>query len=480
MNTRTAPAPESAAPATPLQADLWQPPRFDSALIAKYDRPGPRYTSYPTAPWFQDEVGATAYREMLWESALGRAPLSLYLHIPFCHTRCFFCGCNVAISRDEERGLRYLDLLGEELLQVAELAAAAEREVVQVHWGGGTPNFLPPAGLARLGQMIRRSYPLHPEVEFGVEIDPRRCDPEQLDALAEVGVNRLSVGIQDADPLVQAAVNRVQPMSQTRKVIEGARRRGIGSVNVDLIYGLPHQSRQTFAATLDEVLELAPDRFAVFNFAYLPEMLPHQRVLDHESLPGPEEKLAILELVIERLTGAGYIFIGMDHFARPDDPLAQALRARTLTRNFQGYSTWGGADLLGFGSSSIGQLPGGYAQNVKSVPAYQDAISQGLLATDRGLRLSTDDRLRRAVITRLMCDFRLEKAGIEERFGIDFDRYFAGELRRLEPLIADGLVELTRQALEVTLLGRLLVRNVAMEFDAYLPRDERAHFSRTV
>ena len=477
--TRPAPRP----PGPPRQAsgeDLWEPPRFDRGLLRKYDVPGPRYTSYPTAPSFREGFGPDDYERLLRRSAERAAPLSLYVHVPFCDTRCLFCGCNVVIARDRERARRYLRHLETEVRRVAELAGAAGRRVVQAHWGGGTPTFLPPAELGELAGMLRAAFPFDPEVEFGVEVDPRRCTEAQLDALAAAGVNRLSLGVQDVDPRVQEAVHRIQPLEQTRAVIEGARRRGITSLNVDLIYGLPHQTPASFARTVDEVLALAPDRLAVFNFAYLPAMLPHQRALDPAAMPGPEEKLTILEQVIERLTGAGYVFIGMDHFARPEDPLARELRSRTLTRNFQGYSTHGGADLLGLGASSIGQLAGGYAQNERAIGPYQTAVAARGLATCRGLELTADDELRRDVILALMCQFRVEKAEISARHGIDFDRAFAAERQRLRPLAADGLVVDTPRRLEVTPLGRLLVRNVAMTFDAYLGHGQAQRFSRTV
>jgi oxygen-independent coproporphyrinogen-3 oxidase len=477
-------SPSPAAGALPASGDpagdLWSPPPFDRALLRKYDVAGPRYTSYPTAPFFADGFAAEGYERLLRRSAESGAPLSLYVHVPFCDTRCLFCGCNVTIARDRGRARRYLTSLEREVRRVAALAGAERRRVVQVHWGGGTPTFLPPAEIVALGELLRDTFAFAPAVEWGVEVDPRRCSDEQLDALAAIGVNRLSLGVQDVDPQVQEAVHRVQPLARTREVVEGARRRGIGSLNVDLIYGLPHQTAASFARTVREVLTLEPDRLAVFNFAYLPEMLPHQRALDPAAMPGPEEKLTILDEVIATLTGSGYVFVGMDHFARPTDPLARELRARTLTRNFQGYSTHGGADLLGFGSSSIGQLAGGYAQNERQVGPYQELADHAGLATVRGLELSAEDELRRDVIVRLMCHFRLDKAELGERHGIDFDTHFGAERARLLPLAADGLVVDEPGRLEVTPLGRLLVRNVAMAFDAYLGVRPGQRFSRTV
>jgi oxygen-independent coproporphyrinogen-3 oxidase len=460
--------------------DLWQPIRFDREMLLKYDRPGPRYTSYPTAPHFEDGFGHAEYSRLLERSAASRRPLSLYVHIPFCAHRCFFCGCNVTISRDRQWGRRYLPMLAREMEMAAKLLAADRREVVQIHWGGGTPTFLPPEDLTELMQLIRRSFRLADNCEIGVEVDPRECSPDHLDALAAAGVNRLSMGLQELDPQVQEAVNRIQTREQTWAVLDGARQRGIESVNVDLIYGLPHQTPERFAATLEDVLRMAPDRLALFNFAYLPTTFPHQKVIDPQALPSPDTKLRMLEEAIATLTAAGHVFVGMDHFARPGDPLAQALRDRTLTRNFQGYTTCGDADLVGFGVSSIGEVGGGYAQNLKTVAEYGAAVQSDHFATCRGLVLGDEDVLRRDVILRLMCQFRLDKRNVERQYGIeDFDRRFADELAQLGPMADDGLVEIDRDRIEVTALGRLLVRNIAMSFDAYLGKSA-VRYSRTV
>lgn len=460
--------------------DLWQPVRFDRDMIVKYDRPGPRYTSYPTAPRFTESFGSTEYAGLLARSGTLRSrPLSLYVHIPFCDVRCFFCGCNVTISRDRTWGKRYLPMLAREIELAAGLLRADRRQVMQIHWGGGTPTFLPAEDLAELMTLLRRNFRLAADCETGVEIDPRKCTPEQLDTLAASGVNRLSMGIQDLNPEVQRAVNRVQSAADTWAVMEAARARGISSLNVDLIYGLPHQTPETFAATVREVVRMSPDRLALFNFAYLPAMFRHQRTIDAAALPAPEAKLAMLEQSIAALTEAGYVFIGMDHFAKPSDPLAQALRDRTLTRNFQGYSTCGHSDLVAFGVSSISEVGGGYAQNTKTLRDYGDAVQAGRFATCRGLRLSLDDALRHDVIMKLMCHFRLDKRTIEAAHGIDFDRHFSREMAQLAPMIDDGLVEVSADQIEITPPGRLLVRNVAMAFDAYLGTTE-ARFSRTV
>ena len=464
------PEPATSTPVTPV--------RFDRALVRKYDRPGPRYTSYPTAPHFRDDFTADDHARLLAAGRESKRPLSLYVHVPFCRTRCLFCGCNVTIARDPERASRYLPLLDREMARVAALAGG-ERPVVQIHWGGGTPSFVSPSEVRELMATIRRRFRVTDGCEIGVEIDPRRTSDEHLDALAESGVRRLSLGVQDLDPRVQRAVRRVQPAETVERVIEGARRRGAESVNVDLIYGLPHQTPESFAATLDAVVAMAPDRVALFNFAYLPATFPHQRALDAAALPDADCKLTLLELSIERLTEAGWVFIGMDHFARPGDPLAKAFADGTLRRNFQGYTTGGDSDLLAFGASSISATGDGFAQNLRGVEDYTRAIVDGGLATARGLWTTTEDRLRGAVIQRLMARFRLDKREFEARWDVDFDRRFAAELEALEPLAADGLVELEEESIEVTPLGRLLVRNVAMPFDAHLGKTA-VEYSRTV
>lgn len=455
---------------------------FDRELVKKYDRPGPRYTSYPTAPQFRDDFDSEDYARLLGDSQEASLPLSLYVHIPFCERRCFFCGCNVIISRNRDRARAYLPLLDREMELASRELGGDAREVIQLHWGGGTPTFLPTAEMEELVGIIGRHFRLAPDCEFGVEVDPRMCTDEQLDVLAAGGVNRLSMGVQDLDPKVQEAVNRVQPTEETWRVLDGAHARGMTSVNIDLIYGLPHQTPESFAETVDEVIRMAPDRIAVFNFAYLPEMFAHQRTIDPDALPDPESKLTILENTANQLMGAGYAFIGMDHFAKPDDPLTRALEDRTLTRNFQGYTTCGRTDLVAFGVSSISHVAGGFAQNVKDLGDYGRTLEEGRFPVFRGLFPSAEDRLRRAVIMGIMSHFRLNKDAIERHFDVDFDRHFADELAALEPLAADGLVEIGERTLEVTPMGRLLVRNVAMCFDEYLgkPTAAKARYSRTV
>ena len=462
--------------------DLWSPTRFDRDLIAKYDRPGPRYTSYPTAPQFTADFGSLDHAGLLDRSReRGERALSLYVHVPFCTTRCLFCGCNVTISRDRTWGNRYLPLLAREMEMASALLGGKQREVVQVHWGGGTPTFLPPEDLKELMAFIRRNFRLAEDCEIGVEIDPRECTPEQLDVLAAAGVNRVSLGVQDLNPDVQRAVRREQSPEETWGVLDGVRQRGIASVNMDLIYGLPRQTPESFAATVREVVRMAPDRLALFNFAYLPSMFRHQGAIDPAELPAPEAKLRMLEDATNILLESGYVFIGMDHFARPDDSLARALRERTLTRNFQGYSTCAETDLIGFGVSSISEVADGYAQNAKTMAEYADALMAGRFATARGLAMSADDVLRRRVIMDVMSHFRLDKREVERRFGIDFDRTFGDALKALEPMADDGLVSIGPDVIEVTPMGRFLVRNIAMVFDAYLAEPSVAtRYSRTV
>lgn len=455
----------------------------DLQLLKKYDRAGPRYTSYPTAPYFHPGIGPEQYRQHLAqdEAAAARQDLSLYVHLPFCDTLCYFCGCNMMVTHDRAKVEQYLDYLEKELHLLA-ATLDPTRKVAQLHWGGGTPTHLTPAQIRRLGEMLHRTFAFREDAEVGVEIDPRELTYEHMAALQEVGFNRCSMGVQDFQPEVQAAVNRIQPEAITRQAVAWARDLGFSSVNMDLMYGLPHQTRETFAATLDTVLTLQPDRLAVFNYAHLPQMFKHQRLIQDEWLPAPEEKLELLKLSIETLTAAGYIYIGMDHFAKPENELARAMQAGTLYRNFQGYSTHAGLNLIALGMSSISMLSSLYVQNHKTLGEYYQALDAGNLPTLRGVELTQDDRLRREVIVELMCNFVLKKARIAEKYGIVFDDYFGDALRQLEPFAEDGLIHLGQDKLTVTTAGRLLIRNIVMSFDAYLQRkaDNKPHFSRTV
>ncbi|MBN1441750.1 MAG: oxygen-independent coproporphyrinogen III oxidase, partial [Planctomycetes bacterium] len=362
----------------------WDPPAFDKDLILKYDRPGPRYTSYPTAPHFHEGFGVDEYcREIRRTREEGAArPLSLYIHLPFCRSVCYFCGCNVHFTKKRELSEPYIDRLADEMKTVSSMIGPG-RKVVQIHWGGGTPTFMPAPVLDRLFDAICASFEISGDAEIGVEIDPREAKEEHLQLFHDRGFNRISMGIQDFDEKVQYAVHRYQTEELTRAVVDRCRELGFESINVDLIYGLPHQTAESFRYTVDRIIEIAPDRIAAFNFAYLPEMIKHQRAIPREALPSPAEKLNILEMVVERFTAAGYVFIGMDHFARVEDELTAALKDRTLHRNFQGYTTKAGCDLLGFGASSIGQIGRCYAQNLKQVPAYEQSILERSLAVFR-------------------------------------------------------------------------------------------------
>lgn len=463
-------------------SERWARPVFNREMIRKYDRPGPRYTSYPTAPHFTESFDSEAYRRVIEETnlALSPPPLSLYFHLPFCSSLCWFCGCNVFHTKDRSAGNGYVDAVLEEMDEALKLMKPG-RKVVQLHWGGGTPTFMSVDTLRRFWSGIKERFEMDENAEIGVEIDPRETSAEHLEFFAEAGFNRLSMGVQDFDPKVQEAVHRIQPEELTMRVFDACRKLGFESLNVDLIYGLPHQRVETFKKTVDKIVETAPDRIAVFNFAYLPEMLKHQRAIDANALPSPDEKLSILEMTADSFIDAGYVFVGMDHFARPEDELCEALRTRTLYRNFQGYTTKAGCDLYGFGVTSIGQVGASYSQNSKNLTDYMKRVADNGFAVFRGVELTKDDILRRDVINRLMCHFIVYKREIEEEHGIDFDETFADALRNLVPMAGDGLVKLLPDRIEILPLGRLLVRNVAMAFDAYLQGAEgKGRFSRTV
>lgn len=460
--------------------------RFDAELIRRYDRPGPRYTSYPTAPQFHAGFGADEYAAAARASNASGRPLSLYLHVPYCRSSCYYCGCNRIITRNRERGRAYLDRL---LREIGMQAALYERSrpVDQLHFGGGTPTYYTPAELGEIFAALDRGFGLHGGTrrDYGIEIDPRTADPNALRALVDLGINRVSLGVQDFDPQVQLAVNRVQSVEETSRLVDEARIAGIRSINFDLIYGLPYQDTTRFAQTLETVVRLRPDRIAAYSYAHLPELFKSQAVMDPASMPSPETKLALLELTIERLSAAGYVHIGMDHFALPDDELARAQIDGSLQRNFQGYTTHGGCDLVAFGMSAIGQVGEIYAQNEKSEIPYLNAIDQGRLPIQRGLQTDADDRLRRQVIVQIMCFGRLDYASFGAAHGINFKDYFADALARLDGPERDGLVERTPDALKITPAGAMLLRIVAMAFDAYITGDKQslaaqARFSRVV
>ena len=448
---------------------------FDAELLARYDVAGPRYTSYPTAPSFRDDFGEAEYRAAAHETNDDPipSPLSLYVHVPFCESPCFYCGCTRLITRDHGSATRYLEHLEKEIALQSALFDS-DRAVVQLHLGGGTPNFLSVGELTRLKESLARGFRLEggDERDFSIEIDPRYVEPGLIDALARLGFNRVSLGVQDFDPDVQRAVNRIQPEDQTRAVIEAARTAGMRSVNLDLIYGLPKQRPESFAHTLETVVKLRPDRVALYAYAHLPERFKAQRRILAADLPEPAVKLALLELAIRELTAAGYCYIGMDHFALPGDLLAKALYAGALHRNFQGYSTHGGCDLVGLGMSAIGHVGGCYAQNSRDLAVYYECLSQGRLPIVRGVALDFDDVLRADVIQSVMCRNRLDFGSVERSFGIRFDEYFGRELVELGRLAGDGLVQLGEYGFTVTPRGRLLLRVIAMVFDASLRRNE--------
>ena len=445
--------------------------RFDPALVRRYDLAGPRYTSYPTAVQFTEAFTEADYRAAARHSNDDPIPppLSLYVHVPFCASPCFYCGCTKIITRDATAGARYLTHLAREVELQAELFDR-DRIVDQLHLGGGTPTFLTPAQLTELSEILHRHFSLRDDQarEFSIEIDPRTASDELMGTLASIGFNRISLGVQDFDPVVQKAVNRIQPREDVLEVIGSARHYGFRSIALDLIYGLPRQTAESFARTLDDVIAVRPDRIACYSYAHLPHVFKPQTQILEEDLCPPEVKLALLGITVEKLTKAGYVYVGMDHFAVPEDELALALADGSLQRNFQGYSTRAGHDMVGLGMSSIGRVGDSFVQNLKRLDAWQAALEQGHLPIWRGYQMNADDRIRRDVIQDLMCRGEVDFDVIGRRYAIDFVRYFAESLARLEPMAIDGLVEVGGGRIQVTALGRLLVRAIAMCFDAYL------------
>jgi oxygen-independent coproporphyrinogen-3 oxidase len=461
--------------------DKFEIAQITDATLEKYNRPGPRYTSYPTAPVWKEDFGPDDLESFYARAEKEATPLSLYMHIPFCESLCLFCACNVSIQKDKKVAIPYLEALKREIEHVSQ-RVSKNRTVIQFHWGGGTPTYLTPAQMEDLFGHARQRFTFAPDAEIGIEIDPRVTGRAHLESLRRLGFNRLSMGIQDFHPKVQETIHRVQPYELTRDLIVAARELGFESLNVDLIYGLPYQTAESFQDTIDKTLSLAPDRVAMFSYAHVP-WLKKQQGSFAEHLPEGMEKFRIFRAGLERFLGAGYLYIGMDHFARPGDELAVAQRNRTLHRNFQGYTTKAGADLYGMGVSAISSIGGAYAQNRREVPAYQQTIGTRGIATMRGYRLSEDDLLRRAVIGRLLCHTVIPKHEIERDFSIHFDEYFAPELQRLEEARDEGLVVLDPEEIRVTPLGRIFIRNVAMAFDRYLHEqqmDQRPLFSKTL
>ena len=455
-------------------------------LIARYNVSGPRYTSYPTALQFAPTT-ERVFRKAVETSKLaakkaGKADedLSVYVHIPFCATLCYYCACNKIVTKKRAPALEYLALLKQELALVAPLFRG--RIVSQLHWGGGTPTFFDNDQLMELMDALKSAFEFRPDSqgEFGIEIDPRTVDADRIGTLRKCGFNRLSFGIQDFNPIVQKAVNRIQTYAQTEEILNAAREHGFESISVDLIYGLPHQSVSSFDETLKQIIDLRPDRVSIFNYAHLPERFSPQKRILVSDLPAPNVKLEILGLCIEQLTGAGYIYIGMDHFALPDDELAVAQREGTLHRNFQGYSTYADCDLLALGVTGISQIGNTYSQNVKDLDTYREKLQSGSIPVEKGVLIDEDDLIRKAVINALICQFELSFETIENEFNIDFQRYFAEELEVLKLMAADGLLVISLGQIKVQESGRLLIRNVCMVFDRYISSGGTQAFSKAI
>ena len=466
---------------TPTLDSVKQQLRVSEDFLARYNRPGPRYTSYPTAPVWNDSFGPADLEKVHEEANQAKTPVSLYMHLPFCESLCLFCACNVIIQKDHSVAPPYLDILKKELSHVSR-AISRDRQVVQFHWGGGTPTYLTPSQIADLFGHARDHFTFASDAEIGIEVDPRVTSRDHLETLRDLGFNRLSMGIQDFHPLVQKTIHRIQPFELTAGLIQSARALGFDSVNVDLIYGLPYQTAETFSHTVDQIIELAPDRIALFSYAHVPWLKKQQgSFVGH--LPEGMTKFEIFRTGLLKFLEAGYLYIGMDHFAKPGDELALSQQNRTLHRNFQGYTTKAGADLYGMGITAISGIQNAYAQNQRDIPSWQNAVNNRGIATMRGYHLSADDRLRRAVISRLLCHTVVFKDEISREFSIDFDSYFADEVRRLEPFRDDGLVNLEPNKISSTWLGRIFIRNLAMIFDPYLEKQQLAAkplFSKTL
>lgn len=454
---------------------------ISEALIRRFDHSGPRYTSYPTADRFQSGYAAQSYIEHLARRASSStpAPLSVYVHLPFCESLCYFCACNKIITQDHSRSAEYIDVLFEEMELVSAHLGAA-RQTIQLHLGGGTPTFLSAAELTRLMAQLRRHFEFTPDAELGVEIDPRTVNAQTLSMLAGLGFNRTSFGVQDFDPQVQAAVNRIQPYDMVRTALQASRDAGFQSVNADLIYGLPKQNLASFGRTLDQLIELSPDRIALYNYAHLPSRFKSQRLIQAVDLPSAETRLQIFLMSVRRLLEADYVYIGLDHFAKRDDELNRARLDQSLHRNFQGYTTRAECDLVGLGVSAIGKIGDAYIQNQHSLNAYYQAISDGALPVDRGFDMSTDDVIRREIIMTIMCSMPLDFETFESRHGESFSSRFGEEIERLQPYVEAGLVEIDARALRVTPKGRVFVRALAMVFDRYLTRPTVSTYSKLI
>ncbi len=459
---------------------------IDLEILRKYNQPGPRYTSYPTAPLFSSDFTAKDFvREIIYtnaENATTNADLSLYFHFPFCESLCYFCGCNMMVSRDRTLISQYNERLKREIETLAPLISK-NRKISQMHWGGGTPSYLTSEEILDVGAFIKSKFTFADDAEASVEIDPRNLTFEHLKAFRQIGFNRTSLGVQDFNPQVQETINRIQPEDITRQTILWARELGFGSINLDLIYGLPFQTLRSFRETVEKVIDISPDRIAVFNYAHVPWLKKHQNIFKPETMPSPDERLVILKQTIEQLVNSGYEYIGLDHFAKPTDELAVAQKNNTLYRNFQGYSTRAGTDVYAFGVSAISQFQNIYAQNLKNIKDYYERIETGDAATNVGYRMTFDDHVRKETIMQLMCHLQIDKRAIEQKFGIDFETYFAADLPKLDSFIADELLENNAERIFIKGAGKLIIRNVAMCFDAHLAEMTKVNkpvFSKTV
>ena len=455
---------------------------FDTQLINKYDVAGPRYTSYPTAVQFTPEFSEADYREQAAQSNASGRDLSLYFHLPFCDTICYYCACNKVVTKDRSKAIPYLNLLHKEIAMQGELFDRS-RKVNQLHWGGGTPTFISHQQMAELMQVTRQHFNLHDDDsgEYSIEIDPREVSRESIKLLRDIGFNRMSLGVQDFDPAVQKAVNRIQSEEQTLNALNSARDFGFKSISTDLIYGLPLQTEKSFATTLQRIIDISPDRISLFNYAHMPTLFKPQRRINENEMPCAETKLAILKQSIEQLINAGYVYIGMDHFAKPNDELSVAQQQGKLYRNFQGYATHADCDLVGMGITAIGTINNSFAQNVKTLDEYQSHISAGNLAVYRGVKIDDDDRLRRAVIMQLICHFNLNFSQIESKYNINFNTYFADEIKQLMLMCDDELIKMNNQSIDVLAKGRLLIRNVCMVFDRHLRNTHNnSRFSKAI
>ncbi len=456
--------------------------RVPVELLRKYDRPGPRYTSYPTVPVWTEQVGAQDYADALRAASQhADKPLAIYCHIPFCRRRCYYCGCNTVVTNDPCRGENYVGVLGKEIESVAS-HLGDRRGVSLIHFGGGTPTYLNTDELTELLGHLQRHFRFLPEAEMSMEVDPRVTTFEQIDFLALEGFNRISMGVQDFTPEVQQACGRIQPYEMVAGLLQHCRKRNFRGINIDLIYGLPKQTIEAFTDTLDRALALRPDRVAVYSFAYLPKSMPHQSMIKPEDLPVTEVKYQLYAAAIEKFTGAGYRQIGMDHFALPEDELSLAQSDGRLNRNFMGYTVQQAPEMIGFGMSAIGYVNNGFFQNVSKLDSYEHAVTDKGMAIYRGIRLSTDDLIRQFAITDLMCNFRLRFDDLQKKFGIRYQEYFEPAHRQLDGFVADGLLAIHDSHLEITPRGRTFVRNIAMVFDAYLEAEpgKGQTFSRTI